>query len=124
MTDDTLRVEIFQPRDSREVPDEDYQDFRAVSGGFLDEVEITHDNFARLYEFVGTDRIPTDTDDPLDTVFNQWNNGSGVESDAFRYANSAERAVSLYTGCIVRLNGTAYLCGRGGEWTELPTLSY
>lgn len=126
----TFQVEVYQPRslsqylgeDNREPKDgfEDiYHDLRDLRGGFMDADDITHDQFTRLWTLAGGDEVEAEDEDAaLHATFEQWNNGSGRESEAFRQANEEHRAVSLSAGDIIRVDGTTYYCAPVG-WEQV-----
>lgn len=127
---ETYNVEVYQPRDPRQFMEDDDRtpldgredlcdDLRDVRTGFIEADDLTFEDFGRLWTLAGTDQIDAaDATTALHATFEQWNNGSGVESDAFVQANEEQRATSLSTGDLVRINGTAYLCESVG-WTEM-----
>lgn len=135
--DDARTVEVFQPRsqmpylnEDRDGPEEGfediYNDLRDLAAGMLDAEDIDMQMFGRLWSLAGTEvvhKYPYEDDSHvLGVMWERWNNGSGKESDAFRQANQEKRAVSMSTGDIVRVDGTAYLCESVG-WTELEEVS-
>jgi len=136
MSDTTQTVEVFQPRSTEqfydneedEVLDEDmFYDLRDLRGGFVDAEDLSFEMFARCYNLVGGEQVDADDEDEALTVaFDTWQNkpaGAGRPvSEAFRESNDQERATSLSTGDIVRVNGTAYLCESVG-WTEVEEVS-
>lgn len=132
MSDSTKTVEVFQPRsteqfydsDEDEVLDEEmFHDLRDLRTGFVDAEDLDFEMFARCYNLVGGEKVEADDDaEALTVTFDTWQNkpaGAGRPvSDVFRESNSQERATSLSTGDIVRVDGTAYLCESVG-WSEV-----
>lgn len=132
----THKIEVFQPRDPGQFYDsgkgepssEMFHEVRDLRGGFVGAEEIDHEKFGRCYNLVGTDEVDAGNDDEArNLIFDRWQNkpaGMGErESDRFREMNDQERAVSLSSGDIVRVNGTAYLCESVG-WSELEEVSH
>jgi hypothetical protein len=130
---DTYTVEVYQPRDPEQYltadgtePQpgfraicHDLRDLAALGGFFIDEKDLDHSDFTRLYSLAGGDTIPAaDEEAALQKTFEQWNNGSGWESEAFRRANQERRAASVSAGDIIRVDGTTYFCAPFG-WTEV-----
>lgn len=128
--DSLRRIEVYQPRDPAQFWDEEaeeptdeemFHDLRDIAAGTIDAEDLSHEDFGRLYNLVGAETIEVEWNSDeaaLDEVWERWNNGSGSESAAFREMNRQERAVSLSSGHIVRVDGTAYLCDPIG-WSEL-----
>lgn len=125
-----FNIEVYQPRASSQYLEDDnrttrdgfeeiYNDLRDLKAGMMDADDIDHDTFGRLYNLAGTDTVEaTDHTAALHKAFEQWNNGSGHESDSFRQANAEHRAVSLSSGHIVRVDGTTYFCEMVG-WEKI-----
>ena len=139
MNDNTQKVEVFQPRDpgqfydceNDEATDEMFHELRDLRGGFVDVEAIDFERFGRCYNLVGTENVEVEDDtagedekNALNAVFQTWQNNDGLTptSDVFRQSNDDGRAVSLSTGDIVRVNGTAYLCESIG-WSEVKEVS-
>lgn len=135
MSDSTQKVEVFQPRaadqfydrEEDEVTDEIFFVLRDLSGGMMEVENLTFEMFTRCYDLVGGERIEaSDDDEALTVVFDTWQNkpaGAGRPvSEAFRQSNEEHRAISMSTGDIVRVNGSAYLCESMG-WSEVEEVS-
>lgn len=136
MSDSTQKVEVFQPRDANQFYDEDaprdeqpemFEELRDLRGGFVDAEDMSFEKFARCYNLVGGEQVEADDEEEALTVaFDTWQNkpaGAGRPvSEAFRESNDQERATSLSSGDIVRVNGTAYLCESVG-WSEVEEVS-
>lgn len=135
----TYRIEVYQTRfpNSTEEEREKLPELVNLELPTNGEIEVTHEKFGKLWTLVGTDTItqeqPTGenshTDEEqieehlLQEVFARWNNGSGQESKSFIRNNQQERAVSLSSGDIVRIEGKAFLCKPIG-WKHLQSISY
>jgi hypothetical protein len=130
---DTYTVEVYQPRDLSQYLTaggtepkpgfrticHDLRDLAALGGFFIDEKDLDHSDFTRLYSLAGGDTIAAaDEEAALQKTFEQWNNGSGRESAAFRQANQEHRAASVSAGDIIRVDGTTYFYATFG-WTEV-----
>lgn len=135
MSDSTQKVEVFQPRDpgqfydreNDEATDEMFYDLRDLRGGFVEAEDISFEKFGDCYDLVGTEQVEADDEDEALTVaFDTWQNkpaGAGRPvSSKFREMNEQERATSMSTGDIIRVNGTAYLCESIG-WSEVEEVS-
>lgn len=123
-------IEVYQPRRSGQYLKENrrdvkpgfediFHDLRDLKAGMVDADDIDHDDFTRLYTLAGGDTIEAaDEQAALTHAFEQWNNGSGRESEAFRQANDEHRSVSMSSGDIVRVDGQAFFCAPVG-WVEV-----
>lgn len=113
MTSDAVRVEVFQPRDNpvKRFTADDHED-------------MEFEDFGEEYRLVGTDTVTADSEEEaVNKIWELWNNGGDQISNAFRSANTAERAVSLSVGHVVRVNGAAYLIASAGQ-EKINHLSY
>lgn len=137
MTTTTYNVEVFQPRSPREflgddgdlpTDDDDLDMFHAVRDlrcGFVAPDDISFADFGRWYDLVGTEAIEADdAKQALGRTFQSWQNNDGITttSDTFREMNDQRRAVSLSSGDIIRVDGTAYMCLPVG-WGEVEAVS-
>lgn len=123
-------VEVYQPRrltdylnDDQTGPkdgfEEMYHDLRDVGAGFIDPEDVDFEMFTRLWTLAGGDTIEADSiEDARARAFEQWNNGSGKESQAFRQANEERRAASMSSGDILRVDGQMFFCAPIG-WEAL-----
>lgn len=125
-----FQVEVYQTRPLSDYVNDDrtgpkdgfeamYHDIRDASAGFIDVDDIDHAMFTRLWTLAGGDTIEADSiEDARARAFEQWNNGSGRESEAFRQANEEHRAVSMSAGDILRIDGEMFFCAPVG-WEDL-----
>lgn len=140
MSSNTQKVEVFQPRDAGQFYDFDndeaedeemFNTLRDLTGGFVEVEDVTVEMFGRCYNLVGAEEVEVedaagdDEKNALNAVWQSWQNNDGLteDSEMFREANDQERATSLSTGDIVRVEGTAYLCESIG-WSEVPEVSF
>lgn len=132
--DNTQKVEVFQPRsteqfynreDDEVLNEEMFYLIRDVRCGYIEAEDLDFETFGRAYNLVGvqTTDATIPEEELLGHVFETWQNAPQTDtSDNFREANDQERATSLSTGDIVRVNGTAYLCESIG-WSEVEEVS-
>jgi len=123
-------VEVYQPRRLTDYLNDDktgpkdgfeamYHDLRDAGAGFIDPEDVDFEMFTRLWTLAGGDTIEADSiEDARARVFEQWNNGSGRESEAFQRANEERRAVSMSSGDILRVDGQMFFCASIG-WEAL-----
>ncbi|AGM11894.1 hypothetical protein DNAM5_31 [Haloarcula californiae tailed virus 1] len=135
MSDNTQRVEVFQPRsteqfynreDDEVLNEEMFNLIRDLRSGFIEAEDLDFETFGRAYSLVGVETVEdanVPEDELLAHVFETWQNAPQTDtSDNFRESNDQQRATSLSTGDIVRVDGTAYLCESVG-WSELEEVS-
>lgn len=135
MSENTQKVEVFQTRDVGQFYDEENDEFtdevaheiRDVSAGMVEAEDISFEMFGRVWTLAGTEEVEAeDAREACNVVFDTWQNkpaGAGRPvSETFRAANDRRQAVSMSSGDIVRVNGTAFLCDPVG-WSEVEEVS-